>query len=223
MKKILKILVLIALIFTFLLPVVGQAVDNKGFGFEDSDTWLGKMSLSKLEGGGVAEIIVTIINALLGLLALIAVCLIIYAGFSYMFSGGDPEKMKKARGVISTSVIGLVIIISGYAIANFAFTALNQATGGESSDVNMNTGPGLSGECASVGGRACVPLGGTWSGYNIQSCEDARIHIYNTGGKYDDEIWENLVDECEEAYSGVPGNLANTCFCDQGKCCGVAE
>lgn len=221
MKKIIMKILPIILLALLLLPLAGQAVDL-GFDNDKTNSWLKEMNLSRLDEGGVAGTIVTIINALLGLLAVIAVSLIIYAGFSYMFSGGDPEKMKKARGVIATSVIGLVIIMSGYAIANFAFTALNQATGGDETNTNMNTGPGLSAECAAVGGRACVPLGGDLGGYNVQSCEDARIHVYNLDGKYDDETWEDLENTCTSTYEG-PNNLTGTCFCDQGKCCGVSQ
>ena len=178
------------------------------------------MKITKLDGGQVSGIVITVINVFLALLGVLAVALIIYAGFSYMFSNGDPEKMKKAQGVIVTSVIGLVIIISSYAISNYVFIALNQATGGDEASTNRNTGAQISPECADVGGKACVPLGGDLGGYNVKSCEDARIHIYNPQGLYLDETWDDLENKCTSTYEG-PNNLTGTCFCSQGKCCGV--
>jgi len=215
-NKIIKIFVV-----TLCLLVLPSVIFAADLGFENNDSWVDSMKITRLDGGQVSGIVITVINAFLALLGVLAVSLIIYAGFSYMFSSGDPEKMKKAQGVIVTSVIGLVIIISAYAISNYVFTALNQATGGDEASTNQNTGAQLSPECSAVGGKACVPLGGDWGGYNVQSCEDARIHIYNPQDLYLDESWSNLQDECEEEYSGIPGNLADTCFCSQGQCCGV--
>jgi len=59
-----------------------------------------------------------IVKTLLTLVGVVFVALLIYGGFLYMTSGGG-EKVKKAKGAITTAVIGLAIIITGYSITYF--------------------------------------------------------------------------------------------------------
>lgn len=65
-------------------------------------------------------IVVNVIKIVLGCLGLIFTFLIIYAGFLMMTSNGEEEKMKKGSTVIRTAVIGLLIILSAYAITMIA-------------------------------------------------------------------------------------------------------
>lgn len=51
--------------------------------------------------------------------AVIAVIVIIVAGFMYVTSGGDAAKVVKAKNTILYAVIGLVIIILAFAITGF--------------------------------------------------------------------------------------------------------
>jgi hypothetical protein len=52
---------------------------------------------------------VEIINWFIGLMAVIAVGVIIYAGYSFSTAGGDEEKIDQAKHTITTAVIGLGI------------------------------------------------------------------------------------------------------------------
>lgn len=58
-------------------------------------------------------------RALFGLLGLIFLLLVIWSGFSIMISGGDEEKVNKAKKTFFNAVIGLVIILMSYAIVSF--------------------------------------------------------------------------------------------------------
>ena len=69
-----------------------------------------------------------IINVVLGLLSLIAVVLVLYAGFTWMLSGGSSERIKKARDLLIKAVIGLLIIMAAYGISKYVFELLNKAT-----------------------------------------------------------------------------------------------
>ncbi len=70
-----------------------------------------------------------LINVLLGLLGIIFLVLTIYAGFLWMTAGGDEKKVAKAKGILVTAVIGLVILLSAYAISTFVLDQLITATG----------------------------------------------------------------------------------------------
>ncbi len=64
------------------------------------------------------------INIALGLLGVILVVLIVYAGFLWMTAQGNEEKVKKAKGIITNAVIGMILIFAAYAIANFVVSSL---------------------------------------------------------------------------------------------------
>ena len=74
-------------------------------------------------------IVARVIRVFLGLLGTIALVLVLYAGFLYMTSGGDPTKVSKAKQILINAFIGLAIIASAFAIVSFIINALAQATG----------------------------------------------------------------------------------------------
>jgi uncharacterized BrkB/YihY/UPF0761 family membrane protein len=62
-----------------------------------------------------------VINWGLTLLGLVFLVLIIYAGFSWMTAGGEEEKITKAKKMLSSSVIGLLIVLASYGISFYVF------------------------------------------------------------------------------------------------------
>ena len=68
---------------------------------------------------GIQNIVVTIINSILGLLGVIFLVLVIYAGFLWMTAGGDSSKVDKAKGYIKNAIIGIIIILAAYIITSF--------------------------------------------------------------------------------------------------------
>lgn len=73
------------------------------------------------ENAGLFTIIGTIISAVLGLLGVIFVILIVYAGFEWMTAAGNETKIEKATATIKHTVIGLIITLSSWAIWEFIF------------------------------------------------------------------------------------------------------
>lgn len=63
-----------------------------------------------------------IINAILGVVGLLAVVMVIIGGINFITSQGDTGKVTKARNTILYGVIGMVIAILAYAIVNFVIT-----------------------------------------------------------------------------------------------------
>ncbi len=73
------------------------------------------------------EVVVNIINLALTFLGLIAVILILWGGFKWMTAGGNDESVEAAKKIIIAAVIGLAIILSAYAIANFFINSIQTA------------------------------------------------------------------------------------------------
>ena len=71
---------------------------------------------------------VWVIRIALGFLGIIAVIIILLGGFKWMTAGGNEDKVGEAKKLITAGVIGLVIIISAFAIATFVLDSLITAT-----------------------------------------------------------------------------------------------
>jgi hypothetical protein len=57
-----------------------------------------------------------IISAALIFVGIVALFFIIFAGFSFVTSGGDPKKVQGARQTMTFAIIGLIIVLLSFAI-----------------------------------------------------------------------------------------------------------
>lgn len=74
--------------------------------------------------GDLYEIIGRFIKFFLGFLGVIALLLTLYAGYLWMTAGGDDGKVDEAKTILRNAVIGLLIIMSAYAIVTFIFDGI---------------------------------------------------------------------------------------------------
>lgn len=72
--------------------------------------------------------IANIIRTAMGLLGIIAVLIVLYGGFKWMTAQGDTKAVDEAKKVLIAGIIGLIIIVSAYAIATFVINSLVAAT-----------------------------------------------------------------------------------------------
>ena len=68
-----------------------------------------------------------IIQFILSATGLVFLGITVYAGILYMTAAGESEKVKKAKGMLTNSVIGIVIIVGAYAISSYVISALATA------------------------------------------------------------------------------------------------
>ena len=108
MKKLLLIVYTFVFAFLFVTPLQAHAQD-----------WG-----SCVDANGVASlsclpiVFGNIINAALIFIGSVALILFIYAGILFMRSGGDQKQVQTARQTITYAIIGLVVVLSSYAIIN---------------------------------------------------------------------------------------------------------
>lgn len=74
--------------------------------------------------GELPEVVINILNAIIGAAGLVAVVFIIYGGIQYMTSSGEAAKAKKARDTILYACIGLIICVLAFAIVNWVIGIL---------------------------------------------------------------------------------------------------
>lgn len=81
----------------------------------------GEIDQSNFESGQITttvmKVIGVVVKDLLFFAGMAAVVLIMYGGFLFVTSGGNPGSVEKAKKTISGALIGLVISILAYAIA----------------------------------------------------------------------------------------------------------
>ena len=65
----------------------------------------------------VNTLIGNVISVVLGFMGVLFLVLTIYAGLMWMTAGGNTDNVKKAKNILVNSVIGLIIVLSSYAIA----------------------------------------------------------------------------------------------------------
>lgn len=107
------------------LPLLAHAGNSAG---DLVNSGLGFTTSSGLSTRDVRDVVGRIINVAMGLLGVVAVVIILAGGFIWMTAGGNEDKVEQAKKLIFSGVIGLAIILTSYAIAQFVVSALVSAT-----------------------------------------------------------------------------------------------
>ncbi|MBT4209909.1 MAG: hypothetical protein HOE19_03280 [Candidatus Komeilibacteria bacterium] len=96
-----------------------QPADVNAWGYDDfstSNIALGSKPLRETIGG--------VINIILGFLGILTTLIILFGGFKWMTSYGSSEKVDEAKKLIGAGVVGLVIILTAYAVSRFVLSEL---------------------------------------------------------------------------------------------------
>lgn len=90
--------------------------------------WGGEVTVENL----VQQRIWVALDAFVLLSALVAVLLIVVAGYGFMTSAGEPEKVKKAQGTLTAAIVGMVIVFMARMIVGFVLDVAQDNVGGSS-------------------------------------------------------------------------------------------
>ena len=124
MKKIFIWLILFTVLFT---PVWVRAAT--GLGLLNQNLTNAGAEAGTSDSGDLQSIVGTVINAALTLVGLIFLILMVYAGYLWMTARGSDEIINKAKGIITAAIIGLVLVISAYAITVFVTKRFEKSVG----------------------------------------------------------------------------------------------
>ena len=147
-----------------------------------------------------------VINILMSLLSLIAICLILWGGFTWMTSNGSEEKVDQAKKILKNATIGLIIILSAWGITFFILTKLVGATGGDSNGSD-NCANSASTSCGCGGAQTCNS--GTWGPCLGSTCNPIIDNKTSCDGK-------PAVAQCQADNSLCGADYtcdASTCLC----------
>jgi len=79
----------------------------------------GKCSVVFAGPEDIGKILLAVVEILLRIAALVAVGFVIYGGFQYILSQGEPDRARAARGTIINSLIGVVIALIATAVVTY--------------------------------------------------------------------------------------------------------
>ncbi len=138
-------------------------------------------------------VVARIIRAVLALLGIIALVLMLYAGFIWMTAGGNEEKIGEAKKILINASIGLAIVLSSYAIVSFVINKLVEAT--TQGDNGSNGGGG-------GGGNPYFPRDAFYvdqlpSGGDVCVRNVHPVVVFNRGVIIDAALQSNIVIEKE--------------------------
>ena len=75
----------------------------------------------------IPVVVQNVINALIVIAGIVAVFMIVYAGYKFVMSEGDPEKISSARKTLIYAIAGLIFIFLSFVFLNVIakFTGVN--------------------------------------------------------------------------------------------------
>jgi len=116
-KNIMTVAIVAVFALTVALPVFAQVDIGTNYG--------ANLGLGNADPRDMA---VSVIQVILGFLAIIVVILILYGGFLWMTAAGNEDKVSTAKSIITAGIVGLVIILAAWGIAKFVVEAILDAT-----------------------------------------------------------------------------------------------
>ena len=156
-------------------------------------------------------IIARFVQIFFGILGVLAVLLLIYGGFIWMTSQGDPDKVNKAKQIIYNAIIGLIIIFSAFAIATFILGVLRGVTGTGGTGDPSSRVPGGFGDWS----RSAIGAGPIESVYPSPNSTNVPINT-----RIAVTFKENIVPDsiCEVNPEGIcaGGKMKNVAICEVG-------
>ena len=163
------------ILFSLLLLTVLVGGFFVSHGAQAQDFGTGYLNASTLPTDDIRLVVIRIINIILGVIGVVFLLLVIYAGYLWMTAGGDPGKVTKAKKILINAVTGLIIIFMAFAITTFIFNILEGTS--NSGGGNQCTDGQISGCSVCVGGTyqydpALCPLPG--SEFRIKDIETAN-------------------------------------------------
>ncbi|MBU1349877.1 hypothetical protein KKA20_00980 [Patescibacteria group bacterium] len=120
-KKTLKISIFLIILMSIIVPVVQAETLQNAFGNEALNETAKGAGYNTGVTSSVSSIISAVIKIALSLLGVVFLLLMLYGGYLWMTARGNEQEVEKAKNIITSAVIGMLIVIGSYAITYFIF------------------------------------------------------------------------------------------------------
>lgn len=107
-------------------PQINNMIYKLAQAIGDAQNRLQGAAPTEIQSTSPFELINSFINTAIGILGVIAVLLIVYAGGLWLTAAGNDDKVGQAKKIIRTTVFGIIIVGLAYAITAFVLNFLVQ-------------------------------------------------------------------------------------------------
>ena len=125
MKKNMKKIIILAILLFFIIVAPTDFVSGS------EDAWKGLNNSAKkgygdeiTKNADIPAKIGTLVGSLLAFVGIIFFLLMIYGGLLWMTARGNDQKVQKAKELIESAIVGLIIVLAAYAITAYIGGAL---------------------------------------------------------------------------------------------------
>lgn len=166
------------------------------------------------------QIATSIINWSLMFLGILAVSIVLYGGFVWMNSKGSKEEIEKAKKILKSGIIGLIIILSSWGIAYFVISGLSGAINGDGTGNNNGEVCVPSASCFCGGYTVCTNGISSCQGYDCTNATSTPVTC-NAGSNFG-------VCQPSNSLCGLDSKICNVnCLCEdksqEGDSCGFKQ
>ncbi|MDD4900988.1 MAG: hypothetical protein PHS62_02655 [Patescibacteria group bacterium] len=118
-----KIMLSVCLVVLLLLPQLVLAGNNPPLNVLDNVA-ASTGPYAQANNDTLVSIVGNVVGIALGLIGIVFLGLMLFAGYNWMTAQGDEEKVGKAKSIIIQTIIGIIIIVGAYASWAFLFEKL---------------------------------------------------------------------------------------------------
>jgi len=147
-------LILFILFFIFILANTALALPTLKDSWGNTKTVAGTAGYSD-SNVSIEKVIGDVIQIALSFVGVVFLILMIYGGYLWMTARGEEATVTKAKDLIRAAIIGLIIIVSAYAISYFVIQAIGEGTLNKSSGYNSGGAMDVGDSSASSGTCDC--------------------------------------------------------------------
>jgi hypothetical protein len=155
------------------------------------------------------ELVGDIVGTGLSFISVIFFILMLYGGFLWMTARGNSDQETKAKDTIFGAIIGIIIVLSAYAITSFVFKNLGAGNSGDSSSSGAvapaGSGTGTSGGAGTGGATppavvvkdkdSCTISNNDWAGTSVTLV--GQSGVINCASKPGDVCPEEKKNNCQ--------------------------
>ncbi len=104
----------------FVLPTIAAGTNEAINGLNTA----ANTAYGNTQSADVSTTIGKIVGSILSFVGVIFLILMIYGGFTWMMARGNEQEVAKAKEIITNAVIGLIVVLSAYAITAYIGNSL---------------------------------------------------------------------------------------------------
>lgn len=78
--------------------------------------WVGLQNGDVATFQSLESVFSNVVQAITALVGVAVFIMFVVGGFNFLFAGGDQKKLEKARGTLTSAIIGVVVIVAAYLI-----------------------------------------------------------------------------------------------------------